>query len=752
MPEKRQLAAIMFTDIVGYTALMGKDENAAYQLLKRNRSVQKPLIEKHGGKWLKEMGDGVLASFQTISDAVYCAIEIQQICREDDNLKLRIGIHQGEVIVDEGDVFGEGVNIASRIEPLAPTGGIYISESVYRNIKNRQGIVSEFVREETLKNVDHPVRIYSVNAEASEVSTSVKETIQESSSVKKSGSNKKLVIGIVLVVVVIFAGFLLYHQIFNEIPPKESVTAEALEKSIAVMPFDNESSDEDNQYFVNGMMEDIRNNLAKIADLRVISKTSTEKYRGTKLTSQEIGNELLISYLLEGTVQKIGNQVKIHAQLISTKNDDHIWQDTYVRDISNIQEIFSVQSQIAETIAGELRIVVTPNERKLIGALPTSSTEAYDFYLKGRDNARRYKDQVKIEDYDVAIDFFDKAIKIDAQFANVYAHAADLIMERHNRSVDFFTEEYLDTVLYLCNKALLLDSNLADGYLQRARYFSFRGENQNALDDFSRVLELNPNNAYAAMFKAYLLENPTARLLSLKKAESLEMGEGKQEIYQLMALIYGQYAFYDKVEEYLFKSLEARKNTNAFGGLLWFNTVQGKFEQANQYARENYLISPDTYQANIGYAITFDYLGRFEEADPYWEIGMKLMHEENASLLNETQRYAYHLWHMGQKDKAITEFRRQEEYCLQMLEINRYGAAANYDLAGVYAFLGEKEKTYTYLETSEIMGGNLLADFMQVDPLFDSIRGEKRFKEIAQEARKNLKLAQAQILEVEKNY
>jgi class 3 adenylate cyclase/dienelactone hydrolase len=162
MPEDRRLAAIMFTDIVGYTALMGSDEDKAYQLLKKNRQIQKPIIKKHKGKWLKEMGDGVLASFSTISDAVYCAVEIQQFSHKEPDLNLRIGIHQGEIIFEKDDVFGDGVNIASRLEEHAPIGGIYVSETIYRNIQNKAEIITEFVKEETFKNVKYPVNIYKI--------------------------------------------------------------------------------------------------------------------------------------------------------------------------------------------------------------------------------------------------------------------------------------------------------------------------------------------------------------------------------------------------------------------------------------------------------------------------------------------------------------------------------------------------------------------------------------------------------------
>src|SRR5215510_2871539 len=159
MPEPtRQLAAIMFTDIVGYTALMGDDEEKAFALLRKNKQIQKPLVEKYKGRWIKELGDGVLASFSTVTDAVLCAIEIQNACKLIDDLKLRIGIHHGEVVFEENDVFGDGVNIASRLQALAPIGGIWISESVYKNISNKKDITTHFVKIERLKNVKEPVR------------------------------------------------------------------------------------------------------------------------------------------------------------------------------------------------------------------------------------------------------------------------------------------------------------------------------------------------------------------------------------------------------------------------------------------------------------------------------------------------------------------------------------------------------------------------------------------------------------------
>jgi len=192
MSQSRQLAAIMFTDIVGYTALMGEDEQKALELLKKNRLVQRPIIEKYYGKWLKEIGDGVLASFNTVSDAVYCAGAIQKACENEPDLKLRIGIHEAEVVFEGGDVFGDGVNIASRLEPLAPIGGILVSESVYRNLGNKKGIKTKFVREETLKNVKDPVKIYQVKVADDE--TPIATTIEQNVDRHKVGINRGVLI------------------------------------------------------------------------------------------------------------------------------------------------------------------------------------------------------------------------------------------------------------------------------------------------------------------------------------------------------------------------------------------------------------------------------------------------------------------------------------------------------------------------------------------------------------------------------
>ena len=266
MSQSRRLAAIMFTDIVGYTTLMGEDERKTLDLLLKSRQLQRPTIEKFDGTWIKDIGDGVLASFHTATDAVLCAISIQQLCNSISDLKLRIGIHLGEMVFEDGDVFGDGVNIASRLQAAAPIGGIWISESVYKNVSNKKEIEARFVKEETLKNVKEPIRIF-------EVITNFDIGIPGLSDQK--------------VLTQIVSG-----------------------KSIAVLPFINMSNDSEQDYFSDGMAEEILNSLSHLKDLKVAGRTSSFQFKGKNIDLREIGKTLGVATILEGSVRKQGDRLR----------------------------------------------------------------------------------------------------------------------------------------------------------------------------------------------------------------------------------------------------------------------------------------------------------------------------------------------------------------------------------------------------------------------------------------------------------
>ena len=489
MPKQtHQLAAIMFTDIVGYTALMGEHEASAFQLLKKNRQVQKPLIEKHHGKWLKEMGDGVLASFNTISNAVYCAIEIQKTCLDESELKLRIGIHLGEVIVEDEDVFGDGVNIASRLEPLAPAGGIYVSESVFRNIQNKEGIKTEFIREEALKNVKYPVRIYEVDVEASEILTS--EPVLETFSKRSVLISKRwhlpvfIILGLLISVIVVFLIFSSRDHIEAD-SGKQELTI--IEKSIAVLPFVNMSDDTGNEYFSDGISEEILNSLAKAKDLKVAGRTSSFAFKGRNEDLRAIGEALGVSHILEGSVRKAGSHVRITAQLVKAGDGYHLWSATYDRELT---DIFAIQDEIAAEILSQLKAQLLDEEQQDLVSQRTD-LEVYDLYLLARQRLSSRTPQ-SIES---AAELLDQAIAKDSDYAPAYAQRgiAEMLLADDSYGKIPRADAYAQGKRYV-DTSLEKNPRLAEAWAGLGLYYVNQvTEYKQALDALEKALSINRN-------------------------------------------------------------------------------------------------------------------------------------------------------------------------------------------------------------------------------------------------------------------
>ncbi len=364
MSQSRQLAAIMFTDIVSYTAIMGKDEEKAFRLLNKNRELQKPIIEQFNGRWIKELGDGVMASFNTVSDSVNAAIRIQKESHDIPDLQLTIGIHLGEVVFENEDVFGDGVNIASRIQAFSTPGSIYISEVIHNNISNKQGIETKFVKLEKLKNVAFPIRIYEV---------------------------------------------VLDHEIHSSKILSREVVQESSEKSIAVLPFVNMSNDPDQEYFCDGISEEIINTIVQYPNLKVSGRTSSFKFKGKNEDLRVIGKALGVSKILEGSIRKMGNRIRITAQLIETSNGFHLWSKQYDRQLD---DIFAIQDEIAKEIGNQLNLTLSSGSEKLETRKQTQNLEAYELYLKGR--ILFYNRGPSMFE---AMECFKKALKIDPTYA-----------------------------------------------------------------------------------------------------------------------------------------------------------------------------------------------------------------------------------------------------------------------------------------------------------------------------------------------
>ncbi len=450
MSSSHQLAAIVFTDIVGYTALMGNDEQKAFTILKKNRELQKPIIEQFNGRWIKELGDGVLASFHSVSDAVAAAIKIQDACHAAKDFQLRIGIHLGEVVFEENDVFGDGVNIAARIQAAAPAGGILISEAVQKLIANKNDLQTKFVREETMKNVKETVRLYEVIT----------------NSITESGPSFQT---------------------------DKSTSQAILEKSIAVLSFVNMSNDPAQEYFGDGMAEEILNSLSHLKDLKVAGRSSSFFFKGKNADLHEIGEKLKVSKVLEGSIRKQGNRIRITAQLINVKDGFHLWSEKYDR---NMDDIFAIQDEIALAITEQLKITLLEKDREKIIKTTTQNAEAYELYLKGRFYLNRRGSSII-----TGLQCFKEAIAVDPDYALAYfgVGAADVLIAFYSFLPG---KEVMKDVKEAVETSIRLDNYLGESYQLLGAYNVYMEWNwEEGKKNHRKAIELNPK--YAQGYSLY---------------------------------------------------------------------------------------------------------------------------------------------------------------------------------------------------------------------------------------------------------
>jgi len=487
----RKLSVIMFTDIVGYTELMGDDEEKGFSILQKNHSLQKPIIKHYNGQWLKDIGDGVLACFDTATDAVLCGKKIQDNCIKEPDLKLRIGIHLGEVLFKNNDVFGDGVNIASRIQEKAPPGGVYISESVFRNIQNKKGISAGFVKEERLKNVKFPVRIYEIN-------------------LKKKDWQPMVV----------------------------------QKKSIAVLPFVNMSADPEQEYFCDGISEEIINTIVQFPEIKVSARTSSFSFKGKNDDLRIIGQKLGVSNVLEGSVRKSGNQVRITVQLLEAETGFHLWSKKYDR---KLDDVFAIQDEIALEIADHLMATLSDKEEVPMTRRQTNDLEAYQLYFKGRSLYYQRGPTLK-----EGIECFRQALEIDPDYALAYSGLADSYVMLCLWGF-ISPEECWAQVIPASKKASQLDPDLSETCHTRAIIALFHDRDyQLAEEEFKKAIKLNPTNTqprtwYGLFYQLYIRNNVKQGLEHCELITKYDPLSGYAHNCYALALIYADK--FDEAEE-----------------------------------------------------------------------------------------------------------------------------------------------------------------------------------------------------------
>ena len=528
MSQSRQLAAIMFTDIAGYTSLMEKDEQKAIELLKINRELQKSNIEKYRGRWIKEMGDGVLASFSTVTDAVMCAGAIQKASEKIPDLKLRIGIHLGEVVFENNDVFGDGVNIASRLQALAPVGGIFVSEAIYKNVINKKEIFSEFIREEILKNVSASVKIYEVKVELNQNSQNESSTDFNKTSRLTSTTKKKigLSIGIVLAI-----GLLITYIFLKTKQVTPTSTIASTEKSIAVLPFVNMSNDPQQEYFSDGLSEELINMFTKIPGLKVIGRTSSFAFKGKNEDLRTIGQKLGVEYLLEGSVRKSGNKIRITTQLIKVDEGTHLWSETFDKEMT---DIFKVQDQISSSVSGALRLTILASDKPLHQT--NVNTDAYNDFLQGKYYYETNGPNGNLN----AMKYFKEAIAKDSTFSLPWTYLSMIIWRGTTNAGQPEFKEAKEASL----RALQLDPSSGIATINIAEFLDNEYDFQNALEKIEQALKLEPENPYvlrnAGRFYT-LLGRKEESIKLCKKAMEIDPIQTTSLFYLIRAYYYAEY-------------------------------------------------------------------------------------------------------------------------------------------------------------------------------------------------------------------
>ena len=458
---ERRLAAILAADVAGYTRLMGNEEAGTLRrFTDLRRDFLEPLIEGHRGRVVKVMGDGLLVEFASVVDAVTCAIAWQGEMAEretsddpDERLQFRIGINLGDIIVEDDDIHGGGVNIAARLEALAEPGGICLSGDAYRQTKGKLEASFEDLGERSLKNVAEPVSVYRI-AVARTPAGSVASAIGSS------------------------------------LPPNKP--------SIAVMPFTNLSSDPEQAYFSDGITEDIITELSRFRALSVVSRTSSFSYKGQNLDIRQVGRELGAQFIVEGSIRRAGRRLRVTGQLVDATTGKHVWAERYDRDID---DLFAVQDELALAIVASLAISIEDEGHEAAKRKPPHEMAAYDYWLRGKKSL----DLASSEGYDAAQDYFTKCLEIDPNFARGYAGLAEVGYSRsfHNAG-DAFIEAIKETKV-LAEKAVALDDSDAQPHYVLSWVSMFLRQFDRARQQLDLTAALNPNDADLMMHRACIL-------------------------------------------------------------------------------------------------------------------------------------------------------------------------------------------------------------------------------------------------------
>jgi adenylate cyclase len=545
---ERKLYAILSADVAEYSRLMGEDEDSTVRTLEDYKGVMFTLINEHRGRIVDSPGDNLLADFGSVVDGVRCAVEIQEELRvrnaelpENRKMQFRIGVNLGDVIEDKDRIYGDGVNIAARLEALADPGSICISGTAYDQVEDKLGLEFEYLGEQAAKNIKKPIRVYRIKMESGE-------------------HNAEL------------------NSEFT-LPDK---------RSIAVLPFVNMSENPDQEYFSDGVTEEIITALSKVPNILVIARNSTFTYKGKPVKVQQVARELGVHYVLEGSVRKAGNRVRVTAQLVDAQTGNHLWAERYDRDL---EDIFAVQDEITKKIITALQVKLTEGEGARLFGKGTDNLEAFLAVLQGVEAYRR----LNIEDNTRARQMYEEAIALDPEYAMAYAllgwtHWVD-VWFKWSKS----PHESKNRAFELAQKSIALDDTSPQAHGLLSNIYTVKRRHEDAIAEAEKAIALDPNSADAHAWFALALNfagRPQEAILSLEKAIKLNPIPPSWYLHRL-GMAYREAGRYEEAITACQKAIH-REPDNVFAYIVLASTysVLGLQDEAHTAAAEVLRIDP----------------------------------------------------------------------------------------------------------------------------------------------------------------
>ena len=690
--EQRKLAAIMFTDMVGYSALAQRNDKLALELLEEHRQLLREIFPRFNGTEIKTIGDAFLIEFNSALEAAQCAIEIQRTLAKRNHdvtaerrIELKIGIHIGDVVHRGGDVYGDGVNIASRIEPLAGAGGICVSMDVERQIRNALEARFEKLAPTELKNISVPMDLFRIVLPWERRAQVVR---PPPTAPTKPTASKPLTRAIA-VIVLLLIGVGWWWTPRKPLPVRgqpligaSDQPAKIPEKSIAVLPFENLSDEKQNEYFADGVQDEILTRLAKVADLKVISRTSTQRFKSTPVNLPEIAKQLGVANILEGSVQKSTDQVRVNVQLINALTEAHLWAETYDRKLT---DIFVVESDIAKTIAEMLQAKLTGSEKQMMASHSTTDMTAYDLYHKGR----WHWEQRSGDNIPKAIALYQQATAHDPNYALAYAGLA-----QSYALLPFYTgahrRDAMSKAKEAALKALSLDSNLAEAHTALGNVLVHdEVDLTGAMREFKRAIELKPNDATAH----HWLGNDILAALG-RFEEAITEGKRAVELDPLSPII------------------------NADLGTTFY--YARRYDESVAQLRKTLTIDPTFFYAHYNLGIVLQVMGDLPGAIAEYEKARQLSNDPFMATLCAAAKA-----NAGDKDAA-------RRMLTELAKIGEHREVLSYWRALLYLSLNNKEEALRWLEQSFEERDGLDISWIKVDHLLDPLHGDPRFEALVQ--------------------